>query len=149
MQIQTEPLSLIQAEVAALIDGYYADTNAQDGIPLLDMDWPFFIGLEQGYRLVLLTAREDGELLGVNMYILAQHPQHKGQTWAMCNTLAVATKHRGKGIGTKLTEAGITYLKERTDAKVVTHHFRAIYDAFPLFPKLGFDLVEHVYMKVL
>jgi predicted N-acetyltransferase YhbS len=149
MQIQLEALSVIQKEVAALIDGYYADTNAQDGIPPLNMDWPFFIKLEQGYRLVLFTAREDGELMGVNMYMLTQHPQHKGMTWAMCNTLAVATKHRGKGIGTMLVEAGMAYLKTRTDVKVVTHHFRTIYDAKPLFPKLGFDLAEHVYMKVL
>ena len=149
MQIQVEPLSLIQPEVAALIGGYYADTNAQDGIPQLDMDWPVFVDMERRYRLLLFTAREDDELLGVNMYMLVQHPQHKGMTWAMCNTLAVATKHRGKGIGTLLTEAGIAYLKSRTDAKVVTHNYRAIYDAEPLFPKLGFALAELVYMKVL
>lgn len=149
MQIQIEPLSLIHEEVDKLIKDYYVDTNAQEGIPPLHMDWPAFIDMEQNYRLILLTAREDGELLGVNMYLLAQHPQHKGMTWAMCNTLAVATKHRGKGIGTLLVEAGVAYLKSRTDAKVVTHHARVIYDAAPLFPKLGFDLAEHVYMKVL
>ena len=149
MQIQVESLSLVYKEVAELIDGYYADTNAQDGIPKLDMDWPFFIKLEQGYRLLLFTAREGGELLGVNMYMLSQHPQHKGMTCALCNTLAVATTHRGKGIGTQLTEAALVYLKTRTDVKMVVHHFRTIYDAVPLFPKLGFDLVEHVYMKVL
>ena len=149
MQIQVEALSLIHEEVAKLIDGYYADTNAQDGIPKLDMDWQFFIDLERSYRLLLFTAREAGELLGVNMYMITQHPQHKGMTWALCNTLAVATKHRGKGIGTQLTEAAIAYFKQRTDVKMVVHHFRTIYDAQPLFPKLGFDLVEHVYMKVL
>jgi GNAT superfamily N-acetyltransferase len=149
MQIRVEPLSLIHKEVAALIDGYYADTNAQDGIPPLNMDWPFFIGLEQGYKLILIAARDDGELVGVNMYMLTQHPQHKSMTWAMCNTLAVATKHRGKGIGTMLVEAGLAYLKAHTDVKVVTHHFRTIYDTKPLFPKLGFDLAEHTYMKVL
>lgn len=149
MQIQVEPLSLVHKEVAALIDDYYADTNAQDGIPPLDMDWDFFIAMEQTYRLLLFTAREGEELLGVNMYMMTQHPQHKTKTCALCNTLAVATKHRGKGIGTQLTEAALAYFKQRTNVKMIIHNFRTIYDTKPLFPKLGFDLVEHVYMKVL
>jgi len=149
MRISIERLPAVVMEVNDLIMGYYADTNAQDGIPPLRMDWATFANLSHDDKLILFTAREGDELLGVNMYLLSMHPQHAGMKCALCNTLAVATKHRGKGIGSLLTEAALAYFKDETDVKMVIHHFRTIYDVQPLFPKLGFDLVEHVYMKVL
>jgi GNAT superfamily N-acetyltransferase len=147
--IRIEPLASTYLEVDTLILGYYADTNAQDGIPPLSMDWPAFIALEAADKLLLFTARDGDALVGVNMYLVSNHPQHGGMLCALCNTLAVTTSQRGKGIGSELTKAAVRYFSTRTEVKMVIHHFRTIYDAVPLFPKLGFDLVEHVYMKVL
>jgi GNAT superfamily N-acetyltransferase len=149
MQIKMERLPDCAAEVNDLILGYYADTNAQDGIPPLKMDWAFFARLDAVDKLVLFTARIDRELVGVNMYMLSEHPQHAGMPCALCNTLAVATRHRGKGIGRVLVQEATDYFEKRPEKWMIVHHFRTIYDTVPLFPKLGFDLVEHVYMKVL
>jgi len=135
-------------EMNALILGYYEDTNAQEGIPPLKMDWVFYANLERQDKLCVLTYREDGVLIGFAMYILGNHPQHAGMPFALCNTLAVATKHRGKGIGTKLVEAAISHLRH-LDVKMMVHGHRTVYDARPLFPRLGFDLIEHIYMRML
>lgn len=148
MQIKMEHLSDCAGEVNDLILAYYADTNAQDGIPPLKMDWAFFARLAAENKMVLFTARIGKELIGVNMYLLSPHPQHAGMPCALCNTLAVATAHRGKGIGRVLVEEGTAYFAKRPEEWMVIHHFRTIYDVEPLFPKLGFNLVEHVYMKV-
>jgi hypothetical protein len=39
-------------------------------------------------------------------------------------------------------------LKKR-GANYVTHQFRTCYDTEPLFPKLGYRLIEHGYLKEL
>jgi len=148
MQIMMETLALAESEMDALIKSYYADTTAQEGIPPLQMVWSFYRSLEDQGRLVIISARESAELIGFAMYMIMPHPQHGGLEHAMCNTLAVATKHRGKGVGTLLVESAEIYLRT-TKAAVMLHGFRAIYDVKPLFPKLGFTLTEQIYIKVL
>lgn len=149
MQIQMESLGTCVSDLSELILGYYADTNAQDGIPPLRMDWAFYANLEKQDRLVIITAREDEELLGFGMYMLVNHPQHGGMLTAIANTLGVATKHRGHGIGRQLVEAAEIYFRSATQVKMMVHGHRMIYKAEPLFPKLGFTLEEQIYIKVL
>lgn len=149
MNIGREPLSGCYTEVGELIRAYYADTNAQDGIPPLEMDWRFFLQLEESERLTLFTARTDCKVIGVAMYMVVPHPQHGGMPTAICNTLAVATKQRRKGIASKLVEAALEHFRTATDVKMITHGFRTIYDTEPLFPKLGFTLAEKTYIRIL
>ncbi len=149
MQINKEQLVDTVMELDALIRDYYANTKAQEGIPSLRMNWKFYTDLAVAGRLVLFTARTDDEaLLGFAMYILGNHPQHAGMPFALCNTLAVAVSHRNQGIGTLLVEAAIAYFRT-TDVKMLVHGHRTVYDAAPLFPKLGFDLIEHIYMRMI
>ncbi len=149
MQINKEQLVDTVMELDALIRDYFARTKAQDGIPPLRMNWKFYTDLAVAGRLVLFTARTDDEaLLGFAMYILGNHPQHAGMPFALCNTLAVDVSHRNQGIGTLLVEAAIAYF-ETTDVKMLVHGHRTVYDATPLFPKLGFDLIEHIYMRMI
>jgi len=149
MHIAKEDLIDTVMDLDALIRDYFARTKAQDGIPPLRMNWKFYTDLAVANRLALFTARDDTDaLVGFAMYILGNHPQHAGMPYAMCNTLAVDVSHRNQGIGTLLVEAALAHFKG-TDIKMVMHGYRTIYDTEPLFPKLGFDLMEHIYMKVL
>ncbi len=149
MDISIELLTDVVMDLNELILSYYADTVAQEGIPPLRMNWQFYAGMEAANRLVVFTARnDDKELLGFGMYIIGNHPQHAGMPFALCNTLAVGTKHRNQGIGTLLVEAAIAYFRT-TDVKMLVHGHRTVYDAAPLFPKLGFDLIEHIYMRMI
>lgn len=149
MQIQMEVLATCVSDLSDLVLGYYADTNAQDGIPPFKYDWAFYANMEKQDRLVIITTREDDKLLGFAMYLLVNHPHHGGLLTAMCDTLGVATAHRGKGIGKQLVEAAEIYFRTATEVKMMTHGHRAIYDVKPLFPKLDFILSEQLYIKVL
>jgi len=148
MELRKERLKNCYQEVAALIDDYYARTNAQDGIPKLEMHWPFFLKLDKAERLWLCTARDEGKLVGVGMYILGVHPQHKTRHYAMCNTLGVNPDYRGKGIGTSLVEYAEAQLREKGISMMI-HGHRVIYKTEPLFTKLGFVETERMFMKVL
>jgi GNAT superfamily N-acetyltransferase len=150
MYISKEFLEDVVEELNDLILGYYATTNAQEGIPPLRMNWDFYAQLGEADKLAIFTARddEDHNLLGFSMYILGNHPQHAGMPFALCNTLAVDPMYRNQGIGTLLVEAAISYF-QGTDVKMLVHGHRTVYDATPLFPKLGFDLIEHIYMRMI
>ena len=146
MEIQLEQLASAGLEMHHMIRDYYKRTNAQDGIPPLRMDWSFYGKLEKQNKLVIVTARDGYDLVGFAMYILGEHPQHDAMPFALCNTLAVDVDHRGQGIGTQLVQAAESYFKT-TPVKMIVHGHRTVYDAAPLFPKLGFNLIEHIYMK--
>lgn len=131
-----------------MMHDYYATTEASRGVPPLDFDWDHYMLLWVNDKLTLITARENEELIGFVMYIVTFHPQYKSVLFATCNTLAVAPAHRGKGVATKLVKAAEPYLKMQ-GVKYVMHGARAVYSAEPLFPKLGFELHERYYSKVI
>jgi predicted N-acetyltransferase YhbS len=149
MQIMFETLRTAESEIDALVKSYFADTNAQDSQPPLQMVWPFYRNLEDKDRLVIVGAREGAELVGFVMYAIMDHPHHGGMKFALCDILAVATKHRGRGVGKTLVEAAEVYFRTTDRAEAIIHAFRVIYDTEPLFPKLGFQLIEKQYIKVL
>ncbi len=127
---------------------YYEKTVARERVPPLDFDWEHYLTAEQMNKFVLIVARDDETLAGFVTYYVSTHPQYKTTMYAMCNTLAVALKYRGQGIASKLVKAAEPYLK-LYNAKYMVHGFRTVYDVEPLFQKLGFELSEKMYQKVI
>jgi len=149
LRIQCENLRPCIPEVDALIKDYYATTIASKGVPPVDFDWDFYMNLQMEDKLTLITARDDERnLLGFAMYIVMFHPQYKTTMYATCNTLAVKPECRGQGIGSKLVKASEAFLKMNS-VKYMMHGYRAVYEAEPLFKKLGFTLTEQFYVKEL
>jgi len=148
MEINREPLRNALNEVEALLLDYFARTNAQEGQPQLDMDWHAFLRIEENGKLMLMTAREDVELRGFAVYVFYPHLHHAHSIWAMCDILAVDPDHRGKGIATAIVQAAMTRFKVMGIDQIV-HGFRTVYDTTPLFEKLGFTCIEHIYRKAL
>ena len=148
MKYQIERLSPdLATSMEQMFRDYYADTQAHVGLPEYKFAWHIYAALSIDRKLVIATARDAGaRLLGVNMYILMEHPHHTGLMMAECDCLATAPSHRGLGIGRKLVELGERVLKQKGIQRVV-HHYRTVYDAEPLFPKIGYTLAEHVYTK--
>jgi GNAT superfamily N-acetyltransferase len=132
----------------AILAEYFAATAAKVGIPALDMDWDFYAEAAQQGKFILITARENEELVGFVTYYVNNHPHHKTVMYAACDILAVKMAHRGKGIGTQLVKAAEPLLK-MFYVKRIVHASRTVYDVEPLFPKLGYSLVERSYMKVI
>lgn len=149
MQILMESVIDVYPALNTLIKEYFAKTVASEDCLPLDMDWDFYINLETKGQLTLITARDNNKaLLGFAMYLVGPHPQHKGKVVATCNTLATRLDKRKQGIGTSLVKAAEAYFKH-IGASAIFHGYRTVYNANPLFTKMGFKLVEHFYMKVL
>lgn len=148
-----EPLTReVEDELEALVRDYYHRTPAKDGIPPYDFDWRLYERAEASRRLILVTARQreddggPGKLLGFALYLIYEHPHHRGFRLGDCDTLAVAPEARGRGIGRGLIEYAIPLLKDKRVRRVI-HRHRLVYGEDSLFPKLGFRPEEVAYFK--
>lgn len=145
-----EPLVECYQEMNDLIRDYYKNTKASDDVPPLNFYWPHYLALEHQDKIVLVTARNGTDLWGFVFYIIADHPQYHGTIMALSNTLAVRPEHRSMGIGRMLMANAEPYLRDYKVERIL-HGFRATYadEASPLFPKLGYEVHEIYYLKLL
>lgn len=150
VNIQTERLRGCVNQLNAIIVEYYAETEAKEGVPPLDMDWELYTSMEEHDKFILITARDehDGRIVGFVTYYLGFHPHYKTVMFATCGTLAVKINHRGEGIAGKLLTAAVPLLKLH-DVKYITHGHRSVYDVEPIFTKHGFKLTELQFTKVI
>lgn len=149
MQIRMEMFEPCVKEIDEIIRDYWHKTPAHKGVPPLDFNWPLYIESNKNERLLLVTARDNnGKMQGFVMYFIMRHPHHRTMLWANCDTLATRVEARGKGYGTRLVNTAEKLLQAR-GVKFVTHNFRTCYRTKPLFPKLGYELMEYSYMKEL
>lgn len=146
MDIQVEPLKKCIVEMDAMLVEDWNAIGTTIGEPPIDMDWDHYIEQEQLQQCVPITAREDEELVGFAMYMVIMHPHHKTVRYALCDSLIVKPAYRNVGIGAKLVTAAEPLLKMYY-VKWIVHAFRTAYDVEPLFPRLGFTLVEQSYVK--
>lgn len=132
-------------EIDAVVMSYYGKVGAHDELPPYDCDWNFYATLDKVGKLLLLTARnEDNVMCGFAMYCIYNHPHHKTILCADCDMIAVDAQHRSKGIGSHLLLMSIELLR-KMEVKLVTNRFRVGYDTAPLFAKYG-AVVEHAYL---
>jgi GNAT superfamily N-acetyltransferase len=148
MILKAEQVAETYEELNSLVCDYYASTVAAKDLPPLDFNWPIYCALQEEGMLELYTARDKDELVGFAIYHIYPHLHHRSHLVAACDTLAVRPKHRGKGIGRTLMEYAEPLLK-RHEVKSIIHQFRTCYTAKPLFPKLGYKLIEYGYLKEL
>jgi GNAT superfamily N-acetyltransferase len=147
MEIKEEQVRDVYGELDELMLDYYKRSPAAEDVPPLNFNWRAYIQLNNEGHVKLFTARTD-KLLGFVLYHIHEHLHHIGSLNAACDTLAVHMEARRHGVGRKLMEYAEPVLRG-LGATHVTHQFRTCYTAKPLFPKLGYKLIEYGYMKEL
>ena len=147
MEVWLEGVKESYQQLDELLHDYFAKTVAKEGLPPLRMNWPVYIELNRRDDLLLFTARGDADRLhGFVMYHVHPHLHHMGVVNAACDILAVRVESRGNGVAQQLMREAEPVLRDR-GARFITHQFRTVYDVEPLFPKLGYRLLEHGYVK--
>lgn len=145
--VAIEPLRVETCiDIDAYLVGQYTATPAHTDLPAYDHDWTAYMSMQAQDMTVFVTAREDGKLVGYAMYVITPMLHHCKYLMAVCDALVTWYTHRGQGIGRLLYEVAEKECIDRGANRIVNHH-RLCYGAEPIFPKLGFKLIEHVYMK--
>jgi GNAT superfamily N-acetyltransferase len=147
MEIAEARVRDVFEELDVLLHDYFRRSEAAEDIPPLNMNWRAYMQLNDQYALRLFTARTD-RLLGFVMYHVHEHLHHIGSINASCDILSVHLDARRKGVAQKLMEFAEPVLRASAVTHI-THQFRTCYTAKPLFPKLGYKLIEYGYMKEL
>jgi GNAT superfamily N-acetyltransferase len=133
-------------EADALLREMYTTTVASTDIPEYAFNWSKYRNAQHSNIVMLTTARYEEMLVGFALYLVVEHPHHVGTKIGECDAIAINVGLRKNGIGKQLIDFSLDMLR-MAGAKFVTHRYRLCYGVEPIFPKLGFRLIEHVYMK--
>lgn len=121
--------------------------NNQDEIPL-DVDYEKYAALSKMNMLHLVTARDDGVVVGYIWFLVHSHLHHKTCLSALSDTIYLHPEYRKGFAGINLIKCALKGLKAR-DVRLVCMSVKLHSDFGHVLEHLGFAPVERLYTKVL
>ena len=114
-------------------------------LPLVP-DYNLFMSLEQQQMLHVFTARDDGKLVGYNVYTTTPTLHHQTTKVAVCDSIYVLPSYRGTWVGVKLIKFAETVLKDK-GVSVVMMNAKSKHDFGSMLNRLGYAQTEVQYTK--
>lgn len=112
---------------------------------VLDPDYDQYIKLEElGITRTFCARTDDGVLIGYAVFFIRPHIHYKTCNMAFQDVLFIHPDHRGIGYffvkfcDARLQEYGIN---------VVSQHLKAKFDFSTMLKRLGYELMDHIYVK--
>lgn len=130
-----------------LHDHYVENAPLKDTLKL-DPDWSRYFEAQEKGEFLWVTARQAGSIVGYMAVFLHPHPHYKGTIVAVDDVHYLMPVHRGNGNGKALIAFAEKAAFER-GARVFSMRTKAEQSHGPLFEKLGYRLVDLVYVKEL
>ncbi len=139
-----EPLHQVKEEIIPLLEKHWEELEWIKTHPL-NPDWDKYESLDRASLLVIMTAREEGVLIGYNVFIVHQSMHYKNLKAANQDLIYIAPERRG--FGTYFIHWSEGILKELGVDRVY-YHTKAVKDFGEkiLLPQ-GYALVDQVYGK--
>ena len=142
-----EPFRDMEAELAELAPDHWEEVGRPD-IPL-DINWGLLHILEDAGALHVLTARDDGELVGYVIHVAAP-ATHYNIIQACDDGHYLKPEYRKGWAGMRMIRAAEEMLRD-LGVKTISYHqkTRPDIDKGAVFERLGYELTERIYRKVL
>lgn len=146
---QIEPsMAEIKEEMQALVDQHFKECDARSQLFALDLDWELYEAMTSNGSCVLVSAREDGSLVGYASFVVTLHPHIKTCTHAMLDGLFVLPEKRSNGLAKNLILESERILQTNgVDYVMLAFTDENIGDSFCY--KLGYKKTEVFYSKSL
>lgn len=112
----------------------------------LSVDYDGYIQLDKLGKLHLVTARDDGKLIGYTMNFVIRHFHYKDNLFGINDILFVSPEYRRGGVGMSL----LKYNEQSLFAKgieVFHLHMKTAHDFSALLQRLGYREIEKIYEK--
>lgn len=138
-----EPLEKVQEQIFPLLQMHYKEISAFQDIPL-DPDWDRYKKMEELGILVIFTAREEGELIGYNVFFVNTNGHYKGSLQANQDVVFINPKKRGFG---KLFLNWCDEQLKTLGVQVCYHHIKAKHNFGAMLESLGYELVDLIYAR--
>lgn len=137
----------LMAEMAPLLRKHWSEiATHRDRIPL-DPDFPRYAKLDALGRILCLTARLDGRLIGYSVFVLTRPGHYKSTLSALNDVIYVDPAYRKGSVGVRLIRETEKRLADVGVVKV-TWHAKPGTQLAALLQRLGYDIDELMLAKV-
>lgn len=149
MQItyQVEQPMALKTEIEPLLHEHWREVEVfQENVPL-DPHWDLYQKLQDANMLFMVTARDNGTLIGYFVYFILPNLHHRSIIVAEGDIFYVNKAYRNSTIALRLLNLAEKGLKN-LGATVITNKVKStVKDAGGLFKYFGFKKIEDVYVK--
>lgn len=147
----TERWADIYPELSLLLVQHWREiASHHDRIPL-DVAYHRYLALCEAGVLHVLSAREDGKLVGYHVAIVSGHLHYQGTLHCITDVYYLAPEHRRAATGIQLFRELERLMKARGVVKMFTGTKLHTHDGKTgrLFEFLGYTHTENLYMKLI
>lgn len=133
-------------EMKPLFETHWDEIALHKDKIVLNPDYSKYLILDEAGMLHVLTARDEGKIIGYFISFIDHHVHYKDHVFAINDILFIHPDYRKGSVGYKLFKSAEASLKE-IGVSVLMIHAKVQHDFKPLMDKLGFDRVEYNYSK--
>jgi|FreactcultureFD7_1027221.scaffolds.fasta_scaffold00730_3 hypothetical protein len=139
----TEKLEQFKRQAIELIALHWDEVAHDKEVRDLDVDWDSFEALEKAGQLYILTARDDGELIGYVAAILRPHFHSKKTRSAYVDAIFLSKNARKNNVGIRLIQMTDTALSGLAD--FVYWHIKPEKNFAPILKRIGYHFIEEIW----
>lgn len=143
---QEESLVDCLEEMKPLFENHWDEIALHKDKIKLNPDYDKYLLMDKLGMLHVMTARDDGKIVGYFISFIQPHMHYKDTVFAMNDILFIHPDYRKGSIGFKLFKKAEESLKG-IGVDVVLIHAKVKNDFKPLMDKLGFNRAEYSYSK--
>jgi hypothetical protein len=136
-----------QPEITKLLDAHWQEIALDKDAIRLDPDWENYEWLAKRGMLHIVTARDDGWLVGYHVSVIRPHAHYKSSLTCFSDIMYLSPQYRVGLTGYKL----IKFFRDSVKAKGVQKIYmmtKLALDLDPILRRLGFTPIERVYTQV-
>lgn len=145
---QVEDLALAIPEMKELFNEHWEEVACNKDVIKLDPDWPVYYRMIDEGRTHLVTARENGNLLGYFLCVITKELHYRNVTTANTDIFFLKKEYRHGFAGVKLFKVLEKTLKDIGVNKINTATKLSL-DIGPMLERLGYKPVERLYSKLI
>ena len=146
---QIEKFSDVYVEALPLLEAHYEEIATYKEVKALNPDVWRYLEIEEKGILRIMTARDDGVMVGYFVSMIMPSLHYKDCSTAINDILYVHPEYRGGTLAYRLFKKALQDLKENTGANLVMIHMKIKHPFRELLTKLGFAQTEENWEKVL
>lgn len=111
----------VSEDIKELIKLHYEEIAVNKDVIPLDPDWDKYKSLCDNGLLMIITARDEGKLIGYSIFFITNHLHYKSTVYANNDLLYLHPDYRRGSLGIKFIKTSEIYLKQKGVAKIMWH----------------------------
>ena len=146
MKFAHENLANVKQDILPLLDEHWREIALNQDVIKLNPHWEAYAALDAAGRLRVYTARENGELLGYFVLIVAPSLHYKDHIFANNDIIFLRADVREGFTGIKLIKYAVECL-EREGVRQININTKVHQPFDKILERQGFENIERVYSK--